>query len=134
MPSILPEAHSPPTDVCIFQAGAQAIDVFDAMTGMFRSRVALPITLSPNFRALVSNGKDNRIVAITGLNGDGIAVVDLSSLTDPPAVTWLSEPAPINNVGLPFRQPSSTSTWKTPMLTVRRHTSTLLQSRMHPWR
>jgi hypothetical protein len=32
---------------------------------------------------LVSDGEDNVLVAITGQNGDGIAVVDLSSLPEP---------------------------------------------------
>lgn len=78
-----------------FQPGAQAIDVFDGVTGAFRARVALPVALSPNFRALVSNGKDNRIIAITGNAGDGIAVIDLSSLPEPLPATWLSAlPAP----------------------------------------
>jgi hypothetical protein len=39
--------------------------------------------------ALVANGKDDRIIAITG-NGDGIAVIDLSSIPKPAPVTWLS--------------------------------------------
>jgi hypothetical protein len=73
-----------------FQPGTEAIDVFDAVTGAFRTRVALPLPLSPNFRALVSNTNDNRIIAITGNAGDGIAVIDLSSLPEPPPVTWLS--------------------------------------------
>jgi hypothetical protein len=84
----------------LFQPNSQAIDVFDGVTGAFRGRVALPVALSPNFRALVSDDKDNRIIAITGSTGNGIAVVDLSSLPEPPPVTWLSAlpaPARMNN-------------------------------------
>ncbi len=73
----------------LLQPGAQAIDVFDGVTGSFRARVAMPVALSPNFRALVSDNKDNRLIAITG-SGNGIAVVDLSSLPEPAPVTWLS--------------------------------------------
>jgi hypothetical protein len=77
----------------LFQPGSQAIDVFDGRTGAFISRVALPVQLSPNFRALVSDNKDNRLVAITGATGNGIAVVDLSSLPDPAPLPYLSAAA-----------------------------------------
>lgn len=78
-----------------FQPGSQAIDVFDGRTGAFQARVALPVQLSANYRALISDGQDNQIVAITG-TGDGIAVIDLSALPDPGALSWLSAmPAPL---------------------------------------
>lgn len=51
-------------------------------------RIALPVPLSPNYDALVSDGKDNNLVAITGANGDGIAVIDLTSIPDPPALPY----------------------------------------------
>jgi hypothetical protein len=41
------------------------------------------VALSQNYDALVSDGKDNVLIAITGQNGTGIAVVDLSSLSEP---------------------------------------------------
>ena len=49
---------------------------------MFRTRVALPFALSANYDALVSDGQDNVLVAITGQNGNGIAVIDLTSLPE----------------------------------------------------
>ena len=73
-----------------FQPGAQFIDVFDGNTGSFRARIALPVQLSPNFRALVSNNKDSQLVAITGATGNGIAVIDLNSLPEPVALPYLS--------------------------------------------
>jgi hypothetical protein len=85
----------------LFQPGSQAIDVFDGVTGAFRGRVALPVALSPNFRALVANNKDNRIIAITGNAGDGIAVIDLNSLPEPAPVTWLSAVAAPAMIGSP---------------------------------
>lgn len=112
----------------LFQPNSQAIDVFDGVTGVFRGRVALPVALSPNFRALVSDGKDNRIIAITGSTGNGIAVVDLSSLPEPAAVSWLSAhpaPARMNN-----RLPSLTAKQRslaTPFQRIHRSSSPLLR-------
>ena len=74
----------------LFQPGAQFIDVFDGNTGSFRSRISLPMQLSPNFRALVSNNKDSQLVAITGATGNGIAVIDLNSLPEPAPLLYLS--------------------------------------------
>jgi hypothetical protein len=45
--------------------------------------LAFPTALSTNYDALVTNGKDNIVIAITGTSGDGIAVVDLTSLPEP---------------------------------------------------
>jgi hypothetical protein len=67
----------------LFQPLLNAIDVLDGRQGGLRTRVAIPFTLSANYDALVSDGKDNVIVAITGETGDGIAVIDLSSLPEP---------------------------------------------------
>ncbi|HVU48505.1 MAG TPA: hypothetical protein VHD85_20420, partial [Terracidiphilus sp.] len=67
----------------IFQPGDGFIDVFDGRTGSFRSRISLPFPLSPNFRALVSNNRDSKLLAITGSSGNGIAVIDLNSLPEP---------------------------------------------------
>ena len=76
-----------------FQPGLQSIDLFDGVTGAFRGRIALPVRLSPNFRALVPNNKDSRLIAITGDTGNGIAVIDLNSLPEPTPVTWLQPEA-----------------------------------------
>jgi hypothetical protein len=38
----------------------------------------LPFMLSANYDALVDDGWDNILIAITGQTGDGIAVIDLS--------------------------------------------------------
>jgi len=73
-----------------FQPGTQFIDILDGRTGSFRARVSLPVQLSPNFRALVSDGRDNVVVAITGATGNGIAVIDLNSLPEPQAVSYFS--------------------------------------------
>jgi len=72
----------------IFQPGLTSIDLFDGRTGSFRGRVALPVTLSANYRALVSDGKDDVFVAITG-SGDGIAVVDLGAVQEPAPVQFV---------------------------------------------
>jgi len=74
----------------VFQPGTQFIDVFDGNTGAFRDRISLPTPLSPNYRALVSNGRDSTLVAITGTGGNGIAVVDLNSLPEPAPLSYLS--------------------------------------------
>lgn len=65
------------------QPSVQGLDVFDGRLGRLRSRIALPVPLSTNYDALVSDGKDNILIAITGTTGSGIGVVDLSSLQEP---------------------------------------------------
>ena len=45
-------------------------------------------TLSPNYDALVSDGQDNVLIAITGQTGGGIAVIDLTSVLEPPPVPY----------------------------------------------
>jgi|SRR5215469_3893278 len=45
-------------------------------------RIALPFVLNANYDALVADGKDNVLLAITGQTGDGIAVIDLTSLPE----------------------------------------------------
>lgn len=67
----------------LFQPSVQGIDVFDGYLGNLRERISLPFPLGQQFDALVSDGRDNILVAITGVNGDGIAVVDLNSLPEP---------------------------------------------------
>jgi hypothetical protein len=73
----------------LFQPGVNGIDVFDARLGTVRAQISLPVALSQNFDALVSDGKDNVLVAITGQTGNGIAVVDLSSLSEPTPLPYL---------------------------------------------
>jgi hypothetical protein len=81
----------------LFQPGTQSIDVFDGNTGVFRARIALPVQLSPNFRALVSDNKDSRLVAITGATGNGIAVIDLTSLPEPSPPTYVTAAIPASS-------------------------------------
>jgi hypothetical protein len=116
-----------------FQPGSQGVDVFDGVTGAFRARVALPVALSPNFRALVSNNRDNRIVAITGSAGDGIAVIDLSSLPEPAPVTWLSALAAPAVMGNPqARDTANQRRLESPFPTIPRRASPLLRGFAQP--
>jgi hypothetical protein len=68
----------------LFQPTTLGIDVMDGHLGNLIDRIALPVALSPNYDALVADGKDNILVAITGANGDGVAVLDFSSIAEPP--------------------------------------------------
>jgi hypothetical protein len=72
----------------MFQPSTVGIDVYDARVGILLSRIALPITLSSQYDALVSDGTDNVLVAITGDNSDGVAVIDLSSIPAPAALPY----------------------------------------------
>lgn len=67
----------------LFQPSTNGIDVFDGNIGNLRERISLPLALSPNYDALVSDGDDNVMVAITGTSGSGVAVIDLTSLLEP---------------------------------------------------
>ena len=67
----------------LFQPSTQGVDVIDGRIGRLRSRIAFSTSLSANYDALVSDGKDNILVAITGATGNGVAVLDLSSLQEP---------------------------------------------------
>ena len=72
-----------PDGSLLFQPATNGIDVYDGRFGTLRMRVSLPVALSQNFDALVSDGKDNILIAITGQTGTGIAVVDLSAIPEP---------------------------------------------------
>ncbi|MGB7189186.1 MAG: hypothetical protein WBD10_03550 [Acidobacteriaceae bacterium] len=72
-----------PDGSLLFQPSTNGIDVFDGELGTLRLRIALPFALSQNYDALVGDGHDNVLIDITGANGNGIAVVDLSSLNEP---------------------------------------------------
>src|SRR5260370_5997803 len=74
----------------LFRPFTDALDVIDGRTGPPRARMPLPVTLSPNYDALVADGKSSVLIAITGQNGDGIAVIDLSSLPVPPPLPYLA--------------------------------------------
>ena len=67
----------------LFLPLTNAIDVIDGKRGTLLKSVALPFSLSANYDALVSDGEDNVLVAITGETGNGIAVIDLTSLPEP---------------------------------------------------
>lgn len=82
----------------LFQPTTLGIDVMDGHLGTLLDRIALPVALSPNYDALVSDGKDNVLVAITGANGDGIAVIDLSSIPEPAPLTY--NPAMVSTTGI----------------------------------
>lgn len=73
----------------LFQPSTNGIDVLDGRLGNLLNRVALSVPLSSNYDALVADGKDNVLVAITGTNGDGIAVVDLTSIPEPPPLPYM---------------------------------------------
>jgi sugar lactone lactonase YvrE len=70
-----------------FQPSTNGIDIFDGYLGNLLNRISLPVALSPNYDALVDDGTDNILVAITG-TGNGIAVVDLTSISEPPPLPY----------------------------------------------
>lgn len=78
-----------PDGSLLFQPLLDGIDVFDGKLGTLRTRIALPTQLSANYDALVADGKDNVLVGIVGVNGDGgVAVIDLGGLPIPAAVPF----------------------------------------------
>jgi hypothetical protein len=77
----------------LFQPTTIGIDVLDGKLGTLLHRIALPIALSPNYDALVSDGKDNDLIAITGANGDGIAEIDLTSIAEPAPLPYSASTA-----------------------------------------
>lgn len=76
-------AKMSPDGTLFFQPSTNGIDVFDGRLGTLRTRIALPFGLSQNYDALVSDGIDNVLLAITDATGDGVAVIDLSGLSEP---------------------------------------------------
>lgn len=110
----------------LFQPSTNGIDVFDGRVGTLLTRVALPVDLSQGFDALVSDGKDNILLAITGQSGSGIAVVDLTSLPVPPTLAYsetaggADDPTPQNRKGSnparPSRRSGSPSAWHIPVV------------------
>jgi hypothetical protein len=75
----------------LFQPSSNGIDVYDGRLGILRSRIALPFAVSQNYDALVGDGRDNVLIAITGVNGNGIAIIDLSSLNEPAPLPYLKD-------------------------------------------
>lgn len=72
----------------LFQPSTNGIDVLDGYLGSLLDRISLSVALSSNYDALVSDGKDNVFLAITG-TGDGIAAVDLTSIAEPSALPYI---------------------------------------------
>ncbi len=72
----------------VFQPSTNGIDVLDGRVGNLLERISLPFPLSTNYDALIDDGQNNVLVAITGANGSGIAVVDLSSIPEPPVLPY----------------------------------------------
>jgi WD40 repeat protein len=66
----------------LFQPSLSGIDILDGRLGNLLNRVALSVPLSASYDALVTDGRDNVLLAITG-QGDGIAIIDLSSIKEP---------------------------------------------------
>ncbi len=72
----------------LFSPLESGIDVLDGKRGNLLTRISLPVSLSSNYDALVSDGIDNVLVAITGDSGSGIAIIDLSLVPEPPPVSY----------------------------------------------
>jgi len=66
----------------LFQPTIKGVDLLDGRVGNLLERISLPVSLSPQFDALVSDGKDNILVALLS-NGSGIMVIDLTSIVEP---------------------------------------------------
>jgi DNA-binding beta-propeller fold protein YncE len=79
---------SSPDGSLLFSPLLNALDVIDGKRGVLLSRVSLPVTLSANYDALVADGQDNILIAITGRTGTGIAVIDLTSVPEPPPLPY----------------------------------------------
>jgi Fibronectin type III domain/IPT/TIG domain len=101
----------------LFQPSTNGVDVLDGRLGNLLHRISLPVALSQNYDALVADGKDNVLIAITGVNGNGIAVVDLTSVQEPPPVPFVNRSLRKANRLVPWgrsrlgsRKMSSTST------------------------
>jgi hypothetical protein len=77
-----------PDGSLLFQPSTNGIDVLDGRLGNLLQRVSLAVSLSSNYDALVSDGKDNIPIAITGASGDGVALVDLTSIKRPPPLPY----------------------------------------------
>jgi hypothetical protein len=81
--SYLYGAKFSPDGSLLFQPSTNGVDILDGRLGKLRNRIAFQSSLSQNYDALVSDGKDSILLAITGASGSGIAVLDLSSIEEP---------------------------------------------------
>jgi hypothetical protein len=79
-----------PDGSVLFQPTTSGMDVIDGKRGNLFARVALPFQLSPGYDALVSDGIDNVLVAITGATGAGIAILDFTTIGEPQPVPYAS--------------------------------------------
>lgn len=84
----------------LFQPSTNGIDVYDGRLGILRTRISLPVALSESYDALVSDGTDNVLIAVTGQTGTGIAIVDLSSLSEPAPLPYFRLQANRNSASL----------------------------------
>ena len=87
-------AQLSPDGTLFFQPSINGMDVFDGRLGTLRARISLRFTMSANYQALVANGKDNVLLAITGTNGDGIAVLDMTALSEPAPLPYSTAISP----------------------------------------
>ncbi len=72
----------------LFQPTPTGIDVLDARVGNLWRRIELAVIMSTGYDGLVADGRDNVLVAITGLNMNSISVVDLSSISEPAPLAY----------------------------------------------
>jgi hypothetical protein len=72
-----------PDGTLLFQPRTDGIDILDGHYGTLRQRIATPYMFGQYFDALVAEGVDNVLVAITGKTGDGVSVIDLSGIAEP---------------------------------------------------
>ena len=127
-----------PDGTLLFQPSTNGIDVYDGRLGTLRSRIALPFSLSQNYDALVGDGVDNVLIAITGASGSGIAMVDLSSLAEPAPLPYTRLQGRMN--GIAFQPHSHSRTlgphvvpkFKVPHVTSQTLFSKPTLKRMHP--
>jgi hypothetical protein len=82
-----------PDGSLLFQPSTQGLDIYDGRIGTLLSRLAISAPLSTNYDALVSDGRDSILVAITGTSGNGIAVLDVSSFQEPAPLPYAIKPA-----------------------------------------
>ncbi len=93
-----------PDGLLFFQPLTDGIDVFDGKQGILRTHIALPVNLSANYDALVADGKDNVLLGIAGLNGDGgVAIIDLSSLPLPSPLPFAPVETLLPKTTAPFK-------------------------------
>jgi YVTN family beta-propeller protein len=94
----------------LFQPSTSGLDVLDGRLGILLMRISLPLALSTNFDALVEDGKDNTLIAITGTTGNGIAVLNLNSISEPAPLPYLKTLVASNHVEPQSPHPSASST------------------------